>query len=399
MNGDLPSATLAEIAELNPPLVGSLSDSEEVSFMPMSAIDAASVSAIDRETRRYSDVSKGYTPFLDGDVLVAKITPCFENGKIAQVHLTRRYGFGSTEFHVVRPRPGRADSRYLVHYLRQDRIRRQGESRMTGSAGQRRVPQHFLAALSVPLLPLPEQRRIAEILDKAEELRTKRRAALAKLDTLIQSIFFDMFGDPATNPREWPMSSLGAVLSAVTNGMTRRRAESDQGLSIVLRLRDIRDSWIDFSTVNRISLTVDEASRYEVLAGDLLFIRVNGNPDYVGRCALFEGHRESVYFNDHVMRVRINRSAIDGVFLTFLLNSAHGKSEIAKHRKTSAGQHTINQDGVSRIRLPLPPLSLQADFGLRVAEVEKAKARYKESLAALDALFASLEYRAFRGEL
>jgi type I restriction enzyme S subunit len=84
MSGSVPTAKLADVAELNPPLAASPSDGDDVSFMPMAAVDADSVTAVDRETRLYSEVSKGYTPFLDGDVLVAKITPCFENGKIAQ---------------------------------------------------------------------------------------------------------------------------------------------------------------------------------------------------------------------------------------------------------------------------------------------------------------------------
>ncbi|MCM8635341.1 MAG: restriction endonuclease subunit S, partial [Candidatus Accumulibacter sp.] len=338
---------------MNPPLAASLSNDEAVSFMPMAAVDADSLTAADRETRAYSEVSKGYTPFLNGDVLVAKITPCFENGKIAQARLSLRYGFGSTEFHVVRPRGDRADARYLTHFLRQDRVRKQGESRMTGSAGQRRVPEHFLAGLAVPLPPLPEQRRIAEILDKADALRAKRRAALAQLDTLTQSIFLDMFGDSATNPKGWPLSELGTLLRDVTNGMTRRRPESEVGQSIVLRLRDIREGWIDFSEVNRITLSPTEAEKYEVVPGDLLFIRVNGNPEYVGRCALFAGYPERVYFNDHVMRVRIDAASVDGVFLALLLNGSHGKREIAKHRKTSAGQHTINQDGLNVKEAPL----------------------------------------------
>ncbi len=221
MTSSVPTEKLVDIADLNPPLAASLSDGDDVSFMPMAAVDADSVTAVDRETRLYSEVSKGFTPFLDGDVLVAKITPCFENGKIAQVRLSRRYGFGSTEFHVVRPRSDRADARYLVHFLRQDRIRKQGESRMTGSAGQRRVPENFLAGLTIPLPPLPEQRRIAEILDKADALRAKRRAVLAQLDTLTQSIFLDMFGDPATNPKRWPKASLEELFEIARGGSPR----------------------------------------------------------------------------------------------------------------------------------------------------------------------------------
>jgi type I restriction enzyme, S subunit len=295
---------------------------------------------------------------------------------------------GADGVKVLRPRID-ADVKYLYHYLRQLRLTEGGYDR------------HFkyLKRSSVVLPPLPEQRRISEILDKADALRAKRRAALAQLDTLTQSIFLNVFGDPATNPKGWPWFSLGALLRGVTNGMTRRRAEADRGQSIVLRLRDIREGWIDFSEVNRITLTADERSKYEVLAGDLLFIRVNGNPDYVGRCALFEGHSESVYFNDHVMRVRVDRSSVNGVFLTFLLNGAHGKNEIAKHRKTSAGQHTINQDGLGSIRLPLPPLPVQVEFARCIAAVEKAKTGHTASLADLDGFFASLQHRAFRGEL
>lgn len=251
--------------------------------------------------------------------------------------------------------------------------------------------QHLL------LPPLAEQRRIAAILDKADVLRTKRRAALGQLEALALSVFLEMFGDPATNPKGWPVFSLGAMLIDVTNGMTRRRPESDAGQSVVLRLRDIREGWIDFSDVNRITLTASEASKYEVNTGDLLFVRVNGNPDYVGRCALFEGFSEKVYFNDHVMRVRVDRSTIRGDFLAFILNGSHGKGEIAKYRKTSAGQHTINQEGLGRIRLPVPPLPLQEAFATRIAAIGQVENGQTASLSALDSLFITLQHRAFRG--
>jgi len=208
MSGALRTTKLVDIAELNPVLAEHLEGDAVVSFIPMSAVIAETASTTTGEERRFGEVSKGYTPFLNGDVLVAKITPCFENGKIAQATLSHRIGFGSTEFHVVRPLTEQADARYLLHFLRQDHIRRDGERRMTGSAGQRRVPEHFLADLEIPLPPLAEQRRIAEVLDRAEALRAKRRAALDQLETLIQSLFFDIFGDPITNPHRWPQESL-----------------------------------------------------------------------------------------------------------------------------------------------------------------------------------------------
>src|SRR5207253_2857111 len=106
-------------------------------------------------------VSKGYTFFRDGDLLLAKITPCFENGKIAQATLNHELGVGSTEFHVIRPDRMRVSDRFLLRFLRQPRIRLSGERRMTGSAGQRRVPEAFISELELPLPPLEERRRIA----------------------------------------------------------------------------------------------------------------------------------------------------------------------------------------------------------------------------------------------
>ena len=167
-NGEWPNVALDEVAELNPRLPETLTADDIVTFVPMSAVSAETAGITVEETRTYSEVAKGYTPFVSGDVLVAKITPCFENWKIAQARLRHRVGFGSTEFHVIRPRPTKLDARYTLHFLRLGRVRLAGERRMTGSAGQRRVPENFLAKLEIPLPPLAEQRRIAQVLDRAE---------------------------------------------------------------------------------------------------------------------------------------------------------------------------------------------------------------------------------------
>ncbi|MEG4281306.1 restriction endonuclease subunit S [Microcoleus sp. MON1_C1] len=287
---------------------------------------------------------------------------------------------------------------YLRHWLESNNAQSQMiGATVTGTISNLSLTQ--IGNLQVPLPPLEEQKRIAEILDRAEELRSKRREAIAQLDNLTQAIFIEMFGDPITNPKRWEICSIGSFLSDVTNGLTRRRKESDKGTDIVLRLRDIRAGWIDFSDVNRISLVSKELQRYQVESGDLLFIRVNGNPDYVGRCAIFDGFTEPVYFNDHIMRVKTDKSKINGQFCVFVLNGERGKREIASHRKTSAGQHTINQEGLSKINIPLPPFGLQQEFSHRAEAVEKLKAAHRASLSELDALFASLQHRAFRGEL
>ena len=255
-----------------------------------------------------------------------------------------------------------------------------------------------LEKLAIPLPALPEQRRIAAILDQADAVRAKRREALAQLDKLAQAIFVEMFGDPASNPKEWPIVRLVDYIADVTNGITRRGNEAETGNDIVLRLRDIRADAIDFSDLNRITLTEKEIDKYCVLPGELLFIRVNGNPDYVGRCALFEGYEEPVYFNDHVMRVRLKRGLVGG-YLAHFLNGPEGKREVAKHRKTSAGQHTINQGGLGSICLALPNEMEQMQFVERIREIRKCEGTLLASLHITDTLFDSLQHRAFRGEL
>ena len=157
-------AYLSDLAEVNP-RSPSPTDGETVSFVAMADVSESGV--IDNVELRKT--STGYTPFAVGDVLVAKITPCFENGKGAHVQgLPTRCGLGSTEFHVLRPRSTTSD-RYLYHLTRTSQFRLRGEGLMSGSAGQRRVPTEFFSRYAVRLPPLEEQRWIAEILDTIDE--------------------------------------------------------------------------------------------------------------------------------------------------------------------------------------------------------------------------------------
>ena len=133
------------------------------------------------------DYLKGYTPFQHGDVLVAKITPCFQNGKIGMAILPTKFGFGTTEFHVLRSKISLLPE-YLTAFLRQPHILLSGERQMTGSGGQRRVPKSFLEQLIIPLPPLREQKRIAEMLEKTAATIQQIRCKIEKIDSLSFSI-------------------------------------------------------------------------------------------------------------------------------------------------------------------------------------------------------------------
>lgn len=392
---------LADVAFLNPRLGETLPANTSISFVPMAAVSAEEARVTIAVDRPYTEVSKGYTSFHDGDVLVAKITPCFENGKIAQAVLPRPIGFGSTEFHVIRPKPGMADARYLHHFLRQTSVRIEGERRMTGSGGQRRVPESFLAQLEVRAPSLPEQRRIAGILDQADALRAKRREALAQLDGLAQAIFVEMFGKSLLAPSR---ATLGDFVQDFRYGTSEKSGASGYP---ALRIPNIASGRLDLRELKTVPVTPAEFDRLRLKDGDLLFVRTNGNPDQVGRCAVFETMlvEETIFepskfiYASYLIRARAKQDEILPVVLQQYLSDGEGRRALRARCKTSAGQYNINTESLRAIPVPIFPRADQQTFATRTQAVEALKTIHRAALVELDALFASLQQRAFSGLL
>jgi type I restriction enzyme S subunit len=345
----------------------------------------------------YTDiwVSPGFTPFLSGDLLVAKITPCFENGKIVQATIPHLVGFGFTEFHVVRPQKDKVDRRYLLHLLRQERIRRSGERRMTGSAGQRRVPEEFLASLPIPLPPLHEQRRIANILDKADDLRAKRRAVRAQLDLLTNAVFLDMFGDPVANPMRWPDPKVGGLLTFQQYGPRFfNESYSADGIRIV-RITDLNESGtLDFSEMPRLIVSREDQGKYALRPGDLIFARSGAT---VGKVALIRSDDPSCIAGAYFITMRF-ASELTPVYARAVLAAASVRA-IAMRRSRQAAQQNFSGPGLRSLPMPLPPVQLQEEFARRVAAIEGLEVASRRSLERSTELFSALQQRAFTGAL
>ena len=372
MSAKFPTAKLTDIAELNPTLGKKLPAEELVSFVPMASLSAESASVETTQDRPYAEVAKGFTPFLDGDVLVAKITPCFENGKIAQARLQRSHGFGSTEFHVVRARPGIAESRYLHHYLRLEEVRANGQRRMTGSGGQRRVPASFLADLAIPLPPLEEQRRIAAILDQAETLRTQRRTALALLDSLTQSLFLDMFGDAETNKMGFQISTLGSAIKLKSGNFLPASQMADKGQFPVYGGNGINGKHDEFM-FEEPKIVIGRVGAY---------------------CGCVHVTEPRSWVTDNALYIEAFDSALHPEYLAFALSEAK-----LNQYASQSGQPLISGARIAAVKLLVPPLPLQQTFATRIAAIEALKTTHRRALAALDALFAALQQRAFAGQL
>lgn len=220
-------ARLGDVCIINPK-GKSLDDDCDVSFVPMQSVSEDGT--VDVTTiRKYGEVKKGFTNFQDGDILFAKITPCMENGKGCIANgLKNGMGFGSTEFHVLRPKSELVTSEWIYYLTSWPEFRKECEKNMTGSAGQKRVPKTFLENYQIDIPSLDEQDRITAQLDKVSDLIAKRRAQLDKLDLLVKARFVEMFGDSYVNPYKLSMARWNDVFYTTT-GKLDSNAAVDNG--------------------------------------------------------------------------------------------------------------------------------------------------------------------------
>ncbi|MBN2427890.1 MAG: restriction endonuclease subunit S [Deltaproteobacteria bacterium] len=390
---------IKDVAEVNPRLAtNSKPDMDElVSFVPMAGVSEKSLSIEAPVDRPYSEVSKGFTPFQRGDIIIAKITPCFENGKMAYTNnLPQKLGFGSTEFHVLRPGDA-LNGGYLFHLLRGPYVRRAGEMKMKGAAGQRRVPAEFFANLIIPLPPLPEQKRIAAILDAADALRAKRRESFAQLDTLIQSTFLNMFGDPVTNPKGWEQKRLGSICDVGSSKRVFVNELVEAGVPFY-RGTEVGQLGDGQSVEPSLFITKEHYERLKAQSGvpckgDLLLPSIC--PD--GRIYLV-GNDEPFYFKDgRVLWIKSGSLQINSVFLRYHLKRLF----FADYSKIASGTTfaELKIFALKDLVVHVPPVHQQERFAAIVESIERQKARMRSHLAELDTLFTSLQSRVFKGNL
>jgi type I restriction enzyme S subunit len=290
-----------------------------------------------------------------------------------------------------------SDLRFLRIWLNGREFRSQITKLVTGTAQQNFGPSH-LKATEITLPSLAEQRRIAEVLDRAEALRAKRRAALAQLDTLTKSIFLALFGDPATNPRGWETLRLQDVLSMpLRNGLSPSNV--GKVTAKVLTLSAITGSEFDDSAWKVSTFRSPPPLDQSVDENDFLICRGNGNVRLVGK-GYFPTHRmPDVTFPDTMIAARVRADRLERVFLQHIWGWNAVRRQVESLARTTNGTFKVNQTMLEGITFIGPPLELQREFARRVGATDKMKAAQRASLAELDALFAVLQHRAFRGEL
>jgi type I restriction enzyme S subunit len=379
--------------------MASKSGSVDPSKFPDEVFDLYSIPAFDRghpEVVAGKAIGSAKQVVRPGDVLLSRIVPHIRRSGVVANGSGRRI-IASGEWIVFRS--DRVHPDYLRHVLVGDPFHAQFMNTVAGVGGSllRARPEH-VGKIKIPLPPLAEQRRIAEVLDRAEALRAKRRETLVQLDTLTQSIFLDLFGDPATNPKNWELLRLQDVLSMpLRNGLSPSNV--GKVTAKVLTLSAITGSEFDYSAWKVSTFRSAPPTDQSVDENDFLICRGNGNVRLVGKGYFPTRRMPDVTFPDTMIAARVRTERLERVFLQHIWGWNAVRRQVESLARTTNGTFKVNQTMLEGITFIGPPLKLQREFARCVGATDKMKATQRTSLAELDALFAVLQHRAFRGEL
>lgn len=393
---------LSQLVQINPRLPKGLEDSREISFVAMASVSEDG-EITHQETRTYSEVKKGFTYFERGDVLLAKITPCFENGKSAFADkLEHQIGFGSTEFHVLRAIPDKIDSRFLYHLVRSKQLLFLGKKSMKGAAGHKRVPADFLKKFEVPAWPLDNQIRIAHLLGKVEGLISQRKQHLEQLDHLLKVVFLEMFGDPLLNPYGFPVRRLSEFYvnskEGTKCGPFGSALKKDELVSSGVPVWNMDNIATNGQMAHPFRMWIttdkyDELRAYSVQDGDIIISRAGT----VGKMCVARMNGAPSIISTNLIRLRLDTYLSPLYFVSLML---YCKGRVGRLKTGADGAFTHMNTGVlDSLEFPYPSFELQDRFGTIASKVESIKVRYQKSLADLENLYGTLSQKTFGGEL
>ena len=343
------------------------------------------------ETRCGDAPSRARQLVKAGDILVSTVRPNL-NG-VAQVSADLDGSTASTGFCVLRPDSAKVEPRYLMQWVKSPSFIHDMVRKATG-ASYPAVSDRIVGESLIPLPPLDEQRRIADILDRADALRAKRRAAIARLDELTQAIFVEMFGDPGDNPKAWPMANLADLFDIARGGSPRPIddfiTDDPNGINWIMIGDTSEGGKYISSTKKRIKPEGARRSR-TVKPGDFLLT----NSMSFGRPYIM---KTSGCIHDGWLVLSPRQNNTNADYFYALLGSRAIYAEFAR-RAAGAVVKNLNIDLVRGVSVPLPPRVEQERFSAAVSQVERLALPLKKAEAQTEILFASLQDRAFRGAL
>ena len=389
-NGEWPKVKLADVAEqcLGKMLDAKKNKGRQFPYLRNPNVRWFDVDTTDLQTMRFEDHEHERYGLRAGDIVICEGgeagRAAIWDGRLPDLKFQKA-------IHRVRPGP-KLYNRFFVHRLMADHQSGRLADYFTGATIKHFTGQD-LARYEFPLPPLAEQQRIAEVLDRAEALRAKRRAALTQLDSLTQSLFLDLFGDPITNRKGFPISQMGDVCDVRDGTHNSPEYVSDNRYPLVTS-KNLSGGTLDLTDVNYISEAdyVQINKRSKVDRGDIIIPMIGT----IGSPVLID--HEPQFAIKNVALIKFTDSSPAAVFVCHLL-SCYYFDHIISQKNRGGTQKFVSLGDLRSFPLPVPPVELQYEFARCLAAVEKLKTVYRTSLAEMGALFASLQYRAFSGEL
>jgi type I restriction enzyme S subunit len=361
-------------------------------------VDLSAVDQIEKQIKSAVSVRGSEAPsrarqlISSGDILVSTVRPNL-NG-VAAVTDAFDGATASTGFCVLRPRSEKLSSNYLMHWVRSPQFIEHMVREATG-ASYPAVSDRIIKASHMPLPPLDEQRRIAAILDKADGLRRKRKRALELLDNLIQSIFLDMFGDPASNPKGWDVVELAWICKKITDGTHDTPRRVVKGVPFITG-KNIRPGTLDLSVLEY----VDDVTHAEIFrwcnpeVGDILYVNIGAG---VGNAAI--NNVDYQFSMKNVALLKLDTKTVTSEYVAALLNHDRFKESILGQNSKGGAQKFLSLTMIKGIKIPLPFNTEITRFSERVRSVQEVIEQMTPSMMKLDTAFSSLQSRIFSGQL
>ena len=408
MSGAWPTKTLSEVCQIKPPKSEArqrLASTDSVSFVPMEDLGIDQKQLVPTQTRSLADVAGSYTYFADGDVLLAKITPCFGNGKLGIAsNLTNGIGFGSSEYLVFRPDVS-LDKEWLYYFLSRETFRDEGAARMSGAVGHKRVSKEFIDGYPIPLPPLPEQQRIVGILDEAFDGIATAKAnaeknlqnAHALFESHLQAVF-------APDKSGWEATTLEKVLTnQPRNGWSPPAANHSSSGCPVLTLSSVTGFQFRPEKIKFTSAKTDLRRHYWVRDGDFLITRSN-TPELVGHVAIANGISEPTIYPDLIMRMTPASDRMLTQFLWYQMRTPTLRAEImGRAQGANPTMKKVSNGAVKTLPIVVPPIREQkvivATLDALAIKTQRLESLYQQKLTALETLKKSLLHQAFSGAL
>lgn len=313
-----------------------------------------------------------------GDTLISSANSANLVGKCSYVPQLPFKAAAGGFIAIVRPRPDVLNAAYFYRWLNSPRTQhevRQCARQTTNIANLSR--EQFLD-LAMPIPPLRAQERLAGTFQRAETVLKRSDDSRVLMDKLEWSTFDELFGDPITNPRRWSEGELGHHVADVKYGTsTKCHAIAAPGSWAVLRIPNVTQQAVSTEDLKYATLSERERATLSLREGDLLFVRTNGNPDYIGRCAIIDRPYPDTAFASYLIRVRLKPEArLLPDFVAALVSLPSYRSLIERESRTTAGNYNISAAGLRQLRMIEPPLELQRRF----VEIAKAARRVKQKM-------------------